>query len=113
SQEALHAAIKTYDEQNEAIKQLKQELERERSRFQESQQKLYQGYQHVEKIKSRKDMLEEMKEEFQEYYQGVKAILNARDQQKLTHIYGAVLELIHIPKTRSEERRVGKRSRYK
>lgn len=99
SQEELQAAIKTYDEQNEAIKQLKQELERERSRFQESQQKLYQGYQHVEKIKSRKDMLEEMKEEFQGYYQGVKAILKARDQQKLTHIYGAVLELIHIPKT--------------
>src|SRR5699024_12512304 len=37
--------------------------------------------------------------DLQGYYQGVKAILKARDQQKLIHIYGAVLELIHIPKT--------------
>ncbi|WP_029268936.1 chromosome segregation protein SMC [Virgibacillus alimentarius] len=86
--------------ENEAtIQQLKKELEIERNSFQESQKKLYKGYQYIEKLKSKKEMLEEMKTEFQGFYQGVKAILKARDRRTLKNIHGAVIELIDVPKT--------------
>ena len=80
------------------VKQLKLNLETERSLFQESQTKLYQGYQYIEKLKSKKEMLEEMKEDFQGFFHGVKAILKAREEKKLENIYGAVIELIDVPK---------------
>ncbi len=87
-----------YSEKTAAIQQLKKDLQIKRDAFQESQTKLYQGYQYMEKIKSRKEMLEEMKEDFQGFFHGVKAVLKARDEQKLTHIHGAVIELIEVPK---------------
>ena len=86
-----------YQEKIAAIQQLKMDLQAKRDVFQESQTKLYQGYQYMEKIKSRKEMLEEMKEDFQGFFHGVKAVLKARDEQKLTHIHGAVIELIDVP----------------
>lgn len=80
------------------VKQLKINLESERNQFQESQTKLYQGYQYIEKLKSKKEMLEEMKEDFQGFFHGVKAILKAREEKKLENIHGAVIELIDVPK---------------
>lgn len=77
---------------------IKSKLEKERNLFQESQTKLYQGYQYIEKLKSQKEMLEEMKEDFQGFFQGVKAILKAREQKQLENIHGAVIELIDVPK---------------
>src|SRR5690625_3308011 len=87
-----------YTKERTNLINLKKSLEKERSLFQESQTKLYQGYQHIEKLKSRKEMLEEMKEDFQGFFQGVKAVLKARENRKLNNIHGAVLELIDIPK---------------
>ncbi|PAV29972.1 chromosome segregation protein SMC [Virgibacillus profundi] len=87
-----------YAEKESLIKQLKQKLEQERSQFQESQTKLYQGYQYIEKLKSRKEMLEEMKEDFQGFFFGVKAVLKAREESKLQQIHGAIIELIDVPK---------------
>lgn len=80
------------------LEKLKKDLEDKRDHYQSSQTKLYQGYQHIEKMKSKKEMLEEMKEDFQGFYQGVKAILKARERKQLKDIHGAVLELIDIPK---------------
>lgn len=76
----------------------KELLQQERYAFQEAQTKLYQGYQYIEKVKSKKEMLEEMKEEFQGFFQGVKAVLKARKENKLANIYGAIIELIEVPK---------------
>src|SRR5690625_1728678 len=87
-----------YTKERTNLINLKKSLEKERSLFQESQTELYQGYQHIEKMKSRKEMLEEMKEDFQGFFYGVKAVLKARQNQKLSNIHGAVLELIDIPK---------------
>ncbi|UJL47910.1 chromosome segregation protein SMC [Virgibacillus sp. NKC19-16] len=89
---------KRYNEKDTLIKQLKKDLEQERESFQESQTKLYQGYQHIEKLRSKKEMLEEMKEDFQGFFQGVKAVLKAREEKDLSHIHGAVIELIDVPK---------------
>lgn len=87
-----------YNEKMARIKQLKADLETKRSDYQAAQKKLYQGYQMIEKLQSKKEMLEDMKQAFQGFYQGVKAVLRAREEQILDGIYGAVIELIDIPK---------------
>ncbi|RKQ37455.1 chromosome segregation protein SMC [Oceanobacillus halophilus] len=87
-----------YKEKQSIIKDLKKALENDRNAFQDSQTKLYKGYQYIEKLKSKKEMLEEMKEDFQGFFQGVKAVLKAREQNNLDHIYGAVIELVDVPK---------------
>ncbi|MFA1818600.1 chromosome segregation protein SMC [Virgibacillus oceani] len=80
------------------IKKLKEELEEKRELYQAAQTKLYEGYQYIEKLSARKEMLKELKADFQGYFQGVKAILKARDEKQLENIHGAVIELIDVPK---------------
>jgi len=80
------------------IRNLKQELEEKKELYQKAQTKLYEGYQYIEKLSARKEMLKELKEDFQGYFQGVKAVLKARDEKKLENIYGAVIELVDVPK---------------
>lgn len=87
-----------YREKDESIRNLKLDIEKRRKQYQESQTKLFQGYQLIEKLKSKKEMLEEMKEDFQGFFQGVKAVLRAREEGKLSSIHGAVIELIDVPK---------------
>lgn len=60
------------------------------------EQRLYKGYQMVENIKSKKEMLEDLKEDFQGFYLGVKEILKARENQIFKGIHGAIPELIEI-----------------
>jgi chromosome segregation protein len=79
------------------IQRLKSTLSSERNGFQEAQQQLYQGYQYIGKLKSKKEMLEEMKEDFQGFFHGVKAVLKACKKNQLQNIYGAVIELIDVP----------------
>ncbi|MFD1067607.1 chromosome segregation protein SMC [Oceanobacillus locisalsi] len=86
------------EEKNEQLKTLKQEMQTERTKYEEAQSKLYQGYQYIEKVKSKKEMLEEMKEDFQGFFQGVRQILRAREEGKLSGIEGAVIELMDVPK---------------
>jgi len=80
------------------VQQLKEETETAKKDFQTNQTKLYQGYQYIEKLKSKKEMLEEMKTEFQGFFQGVKAVLKANKNKQLHGIHGAVIELIDVPK---------------
>lgn len=87
-----------YSKKEQLIRQLKTALEEERKLFEELQAKLYQGYQYIEKMKSKKEMLEEMKEDFQGFFHGVKAVLKARKDSKLEQIEGAIIELIDVPK---------------
>ncbi|SFB20124.1 condensin subunit Smc [Lentibacillus halodurans] len=87
-----------YQAKSQAVQQMKDDLTNKRSAFQEAQTKLYQGYQYIEKLKSKKEMLEDMKEDFQGFFYGVKAVLKAREEKKLDGIHGAVIELIDVPK---------------
>lgn len=57
----------------------------------------YQALQYVQQAKSRKELLEEMEEDYSGFYQGVKEILKAKDQ--LQGIEGAVAELIKVKKS--------------
>lgn len=52
----------------------------------------------IDQLESKKDMLEELKESFQGFYQGVKAVLKARDAKTLSGVHGAVIELIDVPR---------------
>ncbi|MEE6131282.1 chromosome segregation protein SMC [Priestia sp. GS2] len=87
-------------ELQDSTRQLKEQLAkldslREEYRKQEST--LYQAYQYVQQTKSRKQMLEEMQEDYEGYFHGVKEILKARSQ-KLHGIEGAIAELVSVPK---------------
>ncbi|MDC3416424.1 chromosome segregation protein SMC [Aquibacillus salsiterrae] len=82
---------------DEHLQRLKVEIENDKQVYTDLQSKLYQGYQFIEKLKSKKEMLEEMKEDFQGFFQGVKEILKARDVNELKGISGAVIELLDVP----------------
>ncbi|MDC3412915.1 chromosome segregation protein SMC [Aquibacillus sp. 3ASR75-11] len=101
---ALASLYQTLDERKrkrqeaeQIFHQEKLRLEKDNESYQEAQTKLYKGYQYIEKIKSKKEMLEEMKEDFQGFFQGVKEILKAREDKVLFNIEGAVIELIQVP----------------
>lgn len=78
-------------------KDLSQKLDENKQSYNEWQEKLYKGYQYLEKLRSKKEMLEDMKEDFSGYFQGVREVLKARDSGRLSGVEGAVLELIDIP----------------
>ncbi|CQR47726.1 Chromosome partition protein Smc [Paraliobacillus sp. PM-2] len=85
-------------EQQQQVQSIKADIQQSKTDYQASQDKLIQGYQYIEKLKSKQEMLTDMKEDFQGYFQGVKAVLKAREDGQLNGIHGAVLELIDIPK---------------
>lgn len=96
--ETLNKHQENYSSNEKEVKRIKDTLSKEKSEYQDLQMKLNQGFQYIEKMKSRKEMLEEMKEDFQGFFHGVKAVLKAREENELTNIHGAVIELIDVPK---------------
>lgn len=75
----------------------KANLLRERQNYESMQEKLYQGNEQIAKLTSRKELLAEMKETFQGFFYGVKAVLKANKAKKLQNIHGAVIDLIDVP----------------
>ncbi|MGG4198278.1 chromosome segregation protein SMC [Peribacillus frigoritolerans] len=57
---------------------------------------LYKAYQFLQQAKSRKELLEEMEDDYAGFFQGVKEVLKAKET--LRGIEGAVAELIKVPK---------------
>lgn len=80
------------DEQVVSYRQTQQKLENIKNQYQKKESMLYQAYQYLQKMKSRKEMLEAMQEDYTGFYQGVREVLKNRDQ--LPGIHGAVAELI-------------------
>ncbi|HLS61539.1 MAG TPA: chromosome segregation protein SMC [Virgibacillus sp.] len=85
-------------EKETEVRDLKVSLVEERNQFNSLQENLYKGFEKIAKLKSRRDMLVEMKEDFQGFFYGVKTILKAREKNVLQGIHGAVIELIDVPK---------------
>ncbi|KGX93195.1 chromosome partitioning protein Smc [Pontibacillus halophilus JSM 076056 = DSM 19796] len=79
------------------VESLNKDLRSKKEEYEKQESKLYEGYQYVQKLRSKKEMLEEMKEDFAGFFQGVKEVLKAREQEQLHGIHGAVAELIDIP----------------
>ncbi|CDQ19769.1 chromosome segregation protein SMC [Halobacillus karajensis] len=97
---ASHEAEELTLQREELEKQaqaLNDEYEKNKQTYQEWQEKLYKGYQYLEKMRSKKEMLEEMKEDFSGYFQGVREVLKAAQKGQIPGTHGAVLELIDIP----------------
>ncbi|MFI8686303.1 chromosome segregation protein SMC [Rossellomorea sp. NPDC077527] len=72
-------------------------LESVKAKYEKQEKTLYQAYQFLQQAKSRKEMLEEMEEDYSGFFQGVKEVLKERSG-KLAGIQGAVAELITVPK---------------
>ncbi len=58
---------------------------------------LYEAYRHVEQLRSKKEFIEDMQNDYSGFFQGVKEILKERDRQ-FPGIEGAVAELIDVKK---------------
>ena len=85
------------EEQVTFFREAQRKLENARSQYDKQEKTLYQAYQFLQQAKSRKDMLEDMEEDFAGFFQGVKEVLKARGT-RLQGIEGAVAELIQVPK---------------
>jgi chromosome segregation protein len=88
---------KEIDEQVVLYREVQKKLESLKQGYQIQEKTLYQAYQFLQQAKSRKDMLEEMEEDFSGFFQGVKEVLKARST-KLSGIEGAIAEIIQVPK---------------
>ncbi|HLQ95327.1 MAG TPA: chromosome segregation protein SMC [Pseudogracilibacillus sp.] len=80
-----------------ALKTDQTKLQDARVTYQDMQKKLYEGNEQIAKLASRRDMLLEMRDAFQGYFNGVKAILQARQKGMLADIEGAVVDLLDVP----------------
>lgn len=94
---ALENVQKKLADQVVEFREQQRKLENIKNNYQKQEKTLYQAYQILQQAKSRKEMLEEMEEDFSGFFQGVKEILKARGQ-KLHGIEGAVAELVTVPK---------------
>ncbi len=75
---------------------IKSQIEKTKLDLQGQESKLNQARQFVNQARSRKELLEEMEEDYSGFFQGVKEILKAR--KSLRGVKGAVAELIRVPK---------------
>jgi chromosome segregation protein len=91
ARQGVESEVKKYLEE-------KRKLETLEAGYEKQEKTLYQAYQYLQQARSKKEMLEEMEEEYTGFFQGVKEILKARGK-KLQGIEGAVAELIKVPKT--------------
>ncbi|WP_099352393.1 chromosome segregation protein SMC [Fredinandcohnia onubensis] len=80
-----------------SFRELQGKLENGKKNYQKQESMLYQAYQYLQQTKSRKEMLEEMQDDYSGFFQGVKEVLKARNDQ-LEGIEGAIAELIQVPK---------------
>lgn len=77
-------------------KELLQTFSEDKDSLESKQKMLYQAYQHQQQLKARKESLEALEADFSGFFQGVKEILVARENNELTGITGAVAELIQV-----------------
>lgn len=81
------------------VNALKTQLTQEETQLKDMYDKRRHAERQIDQLQSKKDMLDELKESFQGFYQGVKTVLKARDKGVLIGICGAVIELVEIPQS--------------
>ena len=104
-EERVNKTKETFAKEADKLSTLEQSIEQKHQQLNEYDQsieakkhKLNEGYRILAKEKSRRDMLQEMKEDYQGFFYGVKAILQANEQGKVMNIIGPVVQLIDVPK---------------
>lgn len=100
----LNDAKTVWEDQKELIEEKlatyqhkKQELEKGEREYEKKESLLYEAFRHLQQLKSRKEVLEEMQNDYAGFFQGVKEILKERDRQ-FKGIKGAVAELVKVSK---------------
>lgn len=73
------------------------ELSEKQVNYEEMRNKLQAANEKIAKLTSRKDTLEEMRDSYQGYFFGVKEVLKASEENKLSNVHGIVLDLIDVP----------------
>lgn len=86
----LAEQLANYKATQEMYQQLREEYSKKRDL-------LYQGYNQLKAMQGRKETLEELSSNFEGFYKGPKMILQARDDQRLMGIHGAVAEMLQVP----------------
>ncbi|MFJ5622145.1 chromosome segregation protein SMC [Peribacillus loiseleuriae] len=80
-----------------SFREEQKKLDAIKATYQKQEKLLYQAYQFLQQSKSRRDMLEEMQDDYAGFFQGVKEVLKAKSGT-LQGVEGAVAELIKVPK---------------
>ncbi|MDQ0198566.1 chromosome segregation protein SMC [Neobacillus ginsengisoli] len=96
-QQALEEIQKKLADQVVAFREQQRNFESLKTNYEKQEKTLYQAYQILQQAKSRKEMLEELEEDYSGFFQGVKEVLKARGKN-LNGIEGAVAELVAVPK---------------
>ncbi len=73
------------------------ELNKQQVNYEEMRNKLQEANEKIARLTSRKETLEEMRDSYQGYFFGVKEVLKAAEQNKLSNVHGIVLDLIDVP----------------
>ncbi|WP_163653872.1 chromosome segregation protein SMC [Listeria sp. PSOL-1] len=82
-------------EQIEIFSEVKAVLEKKNDAFEQEERALYRHYEKVQQLKSRKETLAELADDYAGFFQGVREVLKAKDHLK--GVLGAFIELINIP----------------
>ncbi|BDG35112.1 chromosome segregation protein SMC [Saccharococcus caldoxylosilyticus] len=86
---------KTLEQAEALLRQKTEEVSVLKTDLEKKEAMLYQAYQYLQQTKSRKELLEEMQQDYAGFFQGVKEVLKARAQ--FPGVHGAVVELIQVP----------------
>ncbi|OIK15250.1 chromosome segregation protein SMC [Bacillus sp. MUM 13] len=89
--------VKKIEEHVHIFRDGQRKLEGAKAAYQKQETTLYQAYQYLQQSRSRKELLEEMEDDYAGFFQGVKEVLKA-GKHTLQGIKGAVAELITVPK---------------
>ncbi|MCA1030041.1 chromosome segregation protein SMC [Bacillus timonensis] len=96
-QTKLSVVEEEINKQFKAYRDEQSKLESAKKNYEKKESTLYQAYQYLQQTKSRKEMLEELQDDYSGFFQGVKEVLKAREDT-LNGIEGAIAELIKVPK---------------
>ncbi|WP_416150979.1 chromosome segregation protein SMC [Salipaludibacillus sp. HK11] len=95
AQTAWEYAKQLLEEISTEYKKVKIEEEQKVKEYEKKEKLLYEALNHVQQLKSRKQVLEEMQQDYSGFFHGVKEILKERDQ-RFPGIFGAVAEVIDV-----------------
>ncbi|WP_239254354.1 chromosome segregation protein SMC [Listeria ilorinensis] len=95
TEQHLEELTRQLEEQREIYSEAKMVLEKKSQVFEKEERALYRHYEKVQQLKSRKDTLEELADDYAGFFQGVREILKAKE--RIGGIHGAFIELIQIP----------------
>jgi len=96
-QAQLAEASAAIEEMRRKFLQMSEEAGVAQQQLEEWSRKARELQQKMDALSSRRDTMQEMKDDFDGFAQGVKTVLKAREQSALRGVHGAVAELIHVP----------------